>query len=205
MTAVPLDHPEGGGYQVRVGVSLGESLLARGARPGHNRYVLACCNTLGSGVSGARAWPAPGATTGAWLEAGVPAAAAPAAAIMSASVAIDRIPSPSSEYQPQRFCERRDCRQSGGDAESAHHARADAVPHGPSPGGPPPRPGKSRGSPGAETDADVSELQAHGKRHGAVGVGPAVPRCEPDAAAGVLAGSLDIEIGPVPQQVRSLN
>src|SRR5690242_18514265 len=91
MTAVPLDHPEGGGYQVIVGVSLGASLLAPGARPGHNRYVLACCNTLGSGAD-ARAWLAPGPTTGARLEACAPAAAVPATAIISASAAIDLIP-----------------------------------------------------------------------------------------------------------------
>src|SRR5579872_3301122 len=91
MTAVPLDQPEGGGYQVIVGVSPGESLLAPGGRPGHSRYVLACCNTSGSGASGVRAWLAPEPTTDAPLEAAAPAAAVPAAAIISASIAIDRI------------------------------------------------------------------------------------------------------------------
>src|SRR5579863_1131384 len=92
MTAVPLDHPEGGGYQVTVGVSLGESLLAPGARPGHNRYVLACCNTLGSAVPDVTAWRTPVSTSGAPPEAATPAAAAPTASIVSASIAIDRIP-----------------------------------------------------------------------------------------------------------------
>jgi len=92
MTAVPLDQPEGGGYQVRVGVSLGESLLAPGARPGHNRYVLAFRNALGSPVSAASAWLAAGAATGARLKTDAPATAAPAVAIMTANVAMDRIP-----------------------------------------------------------------------------------------------------------------
>src|SRR5579883_1705753 len=104
MTAVPLDHPEGGGYQVRVGVSSGESLLAPGARPGHNRYVLAWRRTLGSAASGTRALLAPGSVTGVPVGAGlpaaavpaaaVPAAAVPAAAIMSTSIAIDLISPP---------------------------------------------------------------------------------------------------------------
>src|SRR5690349_9276722 len=94
MTAVPLDHPEGGGYHVSVGVSLGESLLAPGALPGHNRYVLACRKPSGSAASGARARLAPGAAAGAPLEAAAPAAVAPAAAIMSTSVAIDLICAP---------------------------------------------------------------------------------------------------------------
>lgn len=100
MTAVPLAHPEGGGYQVMVGVSLGESLLAPGARPGHNRYVLAWRSTPGSGASGLRAWPAPGSATGDCFGAGEPATAVPAAAIMSTSVAIDLISSSSGEYLP---------------------------------------------------------------------------------------------------------
>src|SRR6185437_11967995 len=94
MTAVPLDHPEGGGYQVRVGVSLGESLLAPGARPCHNRYVLACRKALGSAASGTSALLAPGSVTAAPFEAGAPAAVVPAAAIMSTSVAIALISRP---------------------------------------------------------------------------------------------------------------